>query len=223
MSIFLGRKIDYLLVSLIGFLVGLLLAPILKNIQLPFFELGFANILLTVLLLIVFANLALVFSFLIGRRIPVFLQFAKFVAVGTLNTLLDLGVLNTLIFLSGIATGWWYSMFKGASFAVAVINSYFWNKYWTFARAQKGVGNDQLGAGGSRPAASLKEFSQFIVISFIGLGINIGIASLIVNIVGPLSGISPERWANIGALAATAVSLIWNFIGYKFFVFKSNY
>lgn len=215
-----GRKKDYLLVSLIGFLIGLLLLPILKNIQLPFFEPSFENILLAILVLIVFANLALALSFLIGSRLPVFLQFAKFVAVGTLNTLLDLGVLNVLIFLTGIAVGFWYSLFKGISFILAVINSYFWNKYWTFTPTRTNAGYPQTKSESPRQSALLKEFSQFLIVSLIGLGINIGTASLVVNVVGPAANISPERWANIGALAATAVSLIWNFIGYKFFVFK---
>ncbi len=199
-------KKDYFLVSVIGFLFGLLLLPILKNLKFEFFELNFTSAATIVIGFVIFANFALFAAFLLGRRIPIILQFAKFGAVGALNTLLDLGILNLLIYFTGFAAGIYYSLFKSFSFIIANVNAYFWNKYWTF------------GSGGK---ASVKEFSQFFTVSIIGFGINVGLASLAVNIIGPLAGISAERWANIGALAATAVSLIWNFIGYKLFVFKS--
>src|SRR3989344_7425404 len=199
------RKKDYLLISIIGFLFGILLLPILKNINLQIITLNFINALIIVIAFIIFANIALKIAFIIGRRAPVIFQFAKFAAVGGLNTLLDLSILNSLIFLSGIATGYWYSGFKAISFVIASINAYFWNKYWTF------------GVGGS---VNTKEFTEFFTVSAIGFGINVGIASFLVNIVGAPAGITDNLWANVGALAATLVSLIWNFIGYKFIVFK---
>ncbi|MDP3014962.1 MAG: GtrA family protein [bacterium] len=198
-------KKDYLLISIIGFLFGLLLLPILSNINIPFFTVNLKSAFLIVIVFTVFANLALWLVSLLSRFIPVLLQIAKFAAVGGLNTLLDLGVLNVLILISGIAAGYWYPVFKGISFVIANINSYFWNKHWTF---------------GVSDSANIKEFSQFLTVSIIGFGINISAASLMVNIIGAPENISLERWANIGALSATMISLIWNFIGYKFFVFK---
>lgn len=199
------RKKDYLLISIIGFLFGVLLLPIIKNINLQAITLNFINAVIIIIAFIIFANIALKISFIIGRRIAVIFQFAKFAAVGGLNTLLDLGVLNLLIFLSGIATGYWYSGFKAFSFIIASINAYFWNKYWAF------------GVGGS---VNTKEFAAFFTVSVIGFGINVGIASFLVNVIGLPAGISENLWANIGALAATVISLVWNFIGYKFIVFK---
>lgn len=134
-------------------------------------------------------------------------QAVKFVLVGGLNTVIDFGVLNLLIFTTSIASGFGYAAFKGISFVAAVINSYFLNKFWTF----KSAGN------------SGKEFSQFFLVSLIGFGINVGVASLVVNaIANPFgfSGISDKIWANVGALAATFCAMAWNFIGYKFIVFK---
>lgn len=200
-------KKDYFVISIIGFLFGLLLLPVLSNIKLPFFAVNLKSAFLIIIGFIIFANLALWFASLLSRFVPVFLQVAKFAAVGGLNTLLDLGVLNVLILISGVAVGYWYPVFKGISFVIANINSYFWNKHWTF------------GVGGT---ANIKEFSQFLIVSIIGFGINVGIASLLVNIIGAPENISLERWANIGALSATIISLVWNFIGYKFFVFKRS-
>jgi putative flippase GtrA len=134
-------------------------------------------------------------------------QFYKFVLVGALNTLLDLAVLNGLIVLTGIAIGWHFSLFKGASFAIAVVNSYFWNKFWTFRKTKGG------GAG---------EFAQFLAVSIVGLGVNVGIASLLVNVIEPQGGATPQLWANVGAVAAIVFSTIWNFIGYKLIVFRES-
>lgn len=198
-------KKDYFLVSIVGFFFGLLLLPVLNNIKLSFVHLNFLNVCLIVVGFTVFANIALWVISLLSGRFPILLQFAKFAAIGALNTLLDLGILNLLIFVSGIVVGYWYSIFKATSFVVANINSYYWNKYWTF---------------GSSGSATVKEFSQFFIVSLVGFGINIGAASLIVNVIGPMAGISLTRWANIGAVAAIVISLVWNFVGYKFFVFK---
>jgi len=239
---------DYFLVSIIGFFFGLLLLPVLNNIKLPFLKITFNSAFLIVVGFVIFANFALWLVSLLSRLFPLLLQIAKFVAVGGLNTLLDWGILNTLIFLSGIAAGWWYSIFKSISFIVAVINSYFWNKYWTFQETQTNTDTTRIDRDYTRintdsqyksvssplqpvssQPASLKEFARFFVVSLIGFGINIGIASFIVNVVNPINlmrsissiaVITPERWANIGAFLATIFSLVWNFIGYKFIVFK---
>lgn len=200
-----GTKKDYLIVSLIGFFFGLLLLPVLNNIKLSFLEINAVTAAFIAVGFVVFADFALWIAFLVARWIPVVLQIAKFSAIGALNTLLDLGILNILIFLTAIATGWWYSVFKGISFLVAAINSYFLNRYWTF---------------GVKEEASAKEFSQFLIVSVIGFGLNVGVASLLVNVISHPANISPERWANIGALLATVCAMAWNFLGYKFFVFK---
>lgn len=199
-------KNDHLLITVIGFLFGVLLYPILKNIQLPFLQLDAMTMALIVLFFMILANVALVIASLIGRKIPFVLQFSKFAAVGAVNSVLDWGVLNVLIVLTGAAAGLPYALFKSLSFVVANINSYFWNKLWVFP---------------GRAKMNLQEIFQFFAVSAIGLVLNVATAAVIVNVVARgVEGISPERWANIGAALATVISLGWNFIGYKFIVFK---
>ncbi len=61
-------------------------------------------------------------------------------------------------------------------------------------------------------------FVSFIIVSIVGLVINIALVSLISNSV-KLSPIADEN-KNIAKVIATLVSLVWNFIGYKLFVFR---
>lgn len=140
-------------------------------------------------------------------------QFGKFILVGIMNTLVDLIILNTETILSGVKQGPGYAIQKGASFLVAVIMSYFLNKKWTFQD------NSQAEGG--------KKFSQFLFISVIGMIINVTVATLAVTYLKPiinsslhLSFLTDQAWVSVGALCGTAIGLIWNFIGYKFIVFK---
>ena len=200
------KKKDYLLVAIIGFCFSLFLIPILKNINLGF-GLGFLQIVEMVVAFTIFAVIALWISGIIAKKIPVFLQIAKFAAVGAFNTLLDGAVLNILIYLTSIASGIGYVAFKGTSFIIASLASYYWNRYWTFTAAGK---------------ATTKEFGKFFGVSVVGFLINIGVAALVVNVIGAPVGMSAGRWANVGLLFATLAALTWNFIGYKFFVFVSK-
>lgn len=136
-------------------------------------------------------------------------QVSRFIVVGVINTAVDLIVLNILIHTTGrgLHGGAYYSVFKGCSFVVATINSYFMNKYWTFA-----------GAGGNN---RLIEMSEFIIVSVVGFFINVVVASSVVTWIPPVLGLD-KYWPSFGALCGTAVGLIWNFLGYKLVVFEKR-
>lgn len=195
------KKRDGIISFILGFLIGVFFFIVLKNVEV---EIPYLWLIIPVFPFLSLLGMYLV-SFL-GKRFLIIYQAGKFALVGALNTFVDLGVLNILIWISGIATGLWYSVFKGISFLVAVINSYFWNKRWTFEK--KG----ELFVPG--------EFSKFLVVTVIGLLLNVGIASLVVNVVGPQFGISIKLWASVGAVVATLTAWIWNFLSSKFIVFK---
>lgn len=140
-------------------------------------------------------------------------QFGKFILVGIMNTLIDLIVLNIEMAVTGIVVGAGYSAEKAISFMFAVTFSYFINKHWTF--------QDSSGEGEG------KKMSQFLAVSLVGMLINVTTATIIVTYLQiPLNNIlhlpflTPQLWGTIGALGGTAVGLIWNFVGYKFIVFK---
>ncbi len=140
-------------------------------------------------------------------------QFLRFAAIGAMNTGVDLVVLNIETITTGIKDGAGYGIQKGVSFLVAVTFSYFLNKHWTFQdKSKKDEG---------------RKFSQFLFVSVIGMLINVSVATITVtylkepiNEFVSLKFLTDQLWVSIGGLAGTAVGLFWNFIGYKFWVFK---
>lgn len=208
-------KRDYYLSFLAGFLIGLLFLPILKAAKpdlydkfsffiIPFFFLG--------------TPFGLAIVHMISRKIAVFWQLGKFGVTGVLNVCVDLGVLSLLIFIStsylqiepknvifsGISFLTFYSVYKSISFIVANINSYFWNKYWTFHQEEK----------------KKTEFFQFFIVSVVGFIVNVVSASTVFKFIPPVAGLSYEQWALISAIIGSIAGLAWNFLGYKFIVFK---
>jgi putative flippase GtrA len=141
------------------------------------------------------------------QKYPFLEQFSKFIVVGVINTGIDFAVLNLLMYVTGKEKGIYYSVFKSISFIVAVTNSYYMNRRWTFAETGK---------------ANNLEFMRFIGIYLIGWGVNVSVASYMVNVVGAPKIFSPVLWANIGAVSAVAVTLFWSFLGMKFFIFNKK-
>ena len=206
---------DYKFAVALGLLIGLLLLPVLKTAS-PAIYSKFAIIIVPFFLLA--TPIGLRIAFYIGQKIAIIYQIAKFGVIGVGNVLVDLGVLSliTILFSSyfkieskdamiGAVT--FYSLFKSVSFIVANINSYFWNKYWTFDQGKK--------------KQTKSEFVQFFAVSVIGFLINVFVASVVFNIIiGSIVTMTGGQLGLIGAAAGSIAGLAWNFIGYKLWVFK---
>jgi len=145
-------------------------------------------------------------AYLLGKKFLFIFQLAKFLLVGTLAAIFDLGILSLFIGYSGVIAGLGFSFFKGISFIIATSAKYFADKFWAFKKTETSGMN--------------REFGKFFIVTIIGLVINVAVASWIVNRVGPQFGLPPEIWANFAGIAAILVTFIWNFISYKFLVFK---
>ena len=193
---------DYRLVAIIGFLVGILALIPLKNIGIA---ISFPLFFVSVVGFTFFAPLSFFILKLLSNYWPIFEQFSKFAAVGALNSLINLSVLNILIFFTNITEGIYFSGFASVAFIVSKINSYLWNKFWTFE---------------SKTKITIKEYIHFSIFTLAGLLLNVGIISLLVSWVGAPHGISPRVWVNISAIAAIIAIMAWNFLTYKKIVFK---
>lgn len=211
-------KKDYFFGISAGFLIGLLAMPVLQTAR-PSLYHRFAWAIFPFFLIA--TPVGLIVARWIGTRISVVWQIAKFGVIGVLNTLVDWGVLTALILVLRSTRGinstasvvtisaltiTWYTVYKSISFIVAVVNSYYWNKYWTFAT---GI-----------VAKTKSEFTQFFLVSVVGFFINVGISSYIFKAVAPLGGMTTDQWGLVGAAIGSALGLAWNFVGYKFIVFK---
>lgn len=195
-------KKDIFFALIIGIVSALLIWPLWLNLGI------FLNYWSFRFVLLIICPLGAISILLIAQWLKkinnIFWQFAKYGLVGILNTLLDFGILNLLSYLTKIYQGGWLILFNFFAFFIANINSYFWNKYWTFSKEDKG---------------KTQEFTKFFVVSLIGYGLN-SLALWAVTTSSPMLDLSVAQWENIGKLLGTVFSLIWNFIGYKIFVFK---
>lgn len=72
-------------------------------------------------------------------KFPIILQLTRFAAIGVLNTALDFLVLNFLSKTLGITKGFELGGVNAPGFILAVIQSYVWNKYWTFSAVEAQV------------------------------------------------------------------------------------
>ena len=130
-------------------------------------------------------------------------QIIKFSAVGIINTAVDFAVLNILLSFKSFRKR--PIVANTISVSVAIVNSYLWNKYWTFA-------------GGQAKYVASAQFSIFVFASLIGLLINSGVMYLILRYIFPKKK-NDRIFINIAKLVAIAISMIWNFLAYKLLVF----
>lgn len=199
------KKIDYAIAGLVGFLAGVALVP-------TAYAVGVHNA--PVLLVLPWIGavcivLGVGLGEFLARWIPMFAQLGKFGAIGILNTAIDFAVLNILSRASGITAGIVLGGVNMPGFAIAVVNSYFWNKLWVFRDKTKGE-------------SLLGDFPRFFVVTLIGVLINSGLIIALTTYAPFLAGIAPGTRLNIAKAAATLVTLIWNFAGYKLIVFRTQ-
>lgn len=147
-------------------------------------------------------------------------QFLKFATVGAMNTAIDWSlaffltfytplprVLGTgLVSLTGVpirpevAAVW---LTKLLSSGTATINSFIWNRRWTFRVRGK--------------QARARQFAKFVTVNVIGMLLNSTITTLLLRPFLP----EPPRIAFLACQAtATALVLFWNFFANKYWTFR---
>ncbi len=204
------------------------------------------------------------------QRRPVIMQLLRFAAIGSLNTALDIVILNYITKSFNVTSDFSLGALNAISFAIAIIQSYLWNRAWSFAQNSGttifqnfvrlvlvgGLGFATflavfLGAANYAHSSFFllvlvgfvviefilwmafalrfgqkqgvgSQFTTFIIVSLIGLLINSVIIVVASNYITPYleTSVNADTIKNVAKIMATAVSLIWNFIGYKLIVFK---
>jgi len=141
---------------------------------------------------------------------PVWLgQAAKFLSVGILNTALDASLYlmltrwlalryaaASLTGYSGQGLSTLQTLAKGISYGAGILNSFCWNRSWTF----------------KSDASAVTTFAPFALANLAALAINAGVMHICLNALG-LHEIP-------SLVLATGSTLLWNFIISKFVIFK---
>ena len=143
-------------------------------------------------------------------------HFIKFVCVGALNFLVDYGVLSLL----NVVLGWPLVISNVISYTCGVVNSFIFNRFWTFKMKVKFFSKytvTRTPRGGGKPRTARvwflsADFIKFVFVNLVSLGVN----TLAVYILGEMYGLS-NLWAK---LIATVFSFIVNFAGNKLLVFR---
>lgn len=133
-------------------------------------------------------------------------QFFGYGAVGLLNTAINFSLINLAIVLTGISNGPWFIVISFCTFCIVVLHSFLWNRNVIFARAN--------------PAKLHREYAAFFGISGASTLISLFLLNLLVNVIGPQWGLGAHAWANVALVLLIPFSVVFNFLGYKLFVFK---
>lgn len=155
-------------------------------------------------------------------------QFLKFATVGALNTAIDWGLGFFLTFYTGIprllgtpfatllhlpaglvgasvrpevAAVW---ITKILSSGTATINSFIWNRRWTFQIRDR--------------HARTRQFAKFVIVNIIGMTLNATITTLIVR---PFLPAPPKLIFMLAQATATGIVLFWNFFANKYWTFRT--
>src|SRR6476469_7763977 len=120
---------------------------------------------------------------------PVILKILRFVAIGVINKELDFVILNFISKSLGITAGLQLGTINIVGFAAAMIQSYFWNRHWTFDAQQT--------------ADVLKNFVRLVIIG------GIGAAGFIAVLAGAKINAAPIYYILILAIFLVAQVAAW--------------
>lgn len=137
-------------------------------------------------------------------------EITVFSVIGILNTSIDIGVFMFLKYIFQIDNqSVWLILINLISIILAIIFSYFANKYFTFKNKSK---------------TNTKEVTSFIFVNVFGFVVNTIILRIVISILPDDISVAFIPFlinsALIGKILATAGSMIVSFIGYKLFVFN---
>lgn len=97
-----------------------------------------------------------------------------------------------------------FTALKVITAGLAILNSFYWNRKWTFGIR----GKEERG----------RQFAKFLAVSLIGMLLNVVVATLVNR---AATGSESQRWL-VATLVATLLVAVWNFCGQRFFAFRKE-
>ncbi|KKS96316.1 hypothetical protein A3B05_01420 [Candidatus Giovannonibacteria bacterium RIFCSPLOWO2_01_FULL_43_160] len=213
-------KKDYLIGAVAGFFTGALALVILSFLKISF---PYQYIIALVFIPILWAAGVWFGDFLGARAKPFFSQFGRYAAAGFLSTAIDFSVLNFTSYITGVTAGVIVGWVNAPGFLIAVINGYLWNKLWVFAPQTRFRSLTDPNLVWVKTGL-FADFPKFLAVGIGGLIINsvLIIALTTYAPVSIISAVGPSKWLNVAKFIANIAVIIWNFLGFKFFVFSAK-
>ena len=131
---------------------------------------------------------------IIGKKFLFVSQAGKFALVGAFADVVDIKAFQLLFWLAPFSL-----FFKGISFLMATGIKYWANKHWAFEKHEGG------------------QVAQFFIVTLVGLAIDI-LAFYFLSKIS--TGITSKLWVELSIILSALITAVWNFLGYKFLVFK---
>jgi len=133
-------------------------------------------------------------------------QVLRFGLVGGLNTLVDLLILNGLLWLFPTTSSLMLLAYNALAYSLGAVNSFLLNKYWTFGRRQK---------------TTRRELVRFTLTTLGGIGWSNSILWLASTVLHPFL-VNPTVWANASKVLAIGGTALISYLGMRLWVFVSN-
>ncbi len=130
-------------------------------------------------------------------------QVLRFGLVGGLNTMVDLFVLNSLIWLFPTTNTFTLLTYNVFAFSVGAFNSFLLNKYWTFKNQRQ---------------ITSQEVKRFALTTLLGLAWSTIVLWFVGNFLHPFE-MNAVLWANISKGIAIASSSLLSYLSMHFWVF----
>ena len=136
-------------------------------------------------------------------RFHVFSQVLRFSMVGGLNTLVDLGILNSLLWLFPTNSTPTLLAYNSLAYSLGAVNSFLLNKYWTFGQKQK---------------ATRGELTRFALTTLFGIAWSTLILWLASLVLHPIL-VNTTVWANASKVIAIGGTSLISYLGMRLWVF----
>lgn len=140
-----------------------------------------------------------------GVHIQTYRQFIRFVFVGCSNTVIDVFVLNALLWLWPTRSAALLVLLNSITYATGAINSFILNRYWTFQRV-------------GRPVSY--EARRFVLVTLGGILCNDILFGLLTGVVHP-GALNSTLWTSIVKVISIGGTVLVSYLAMRLWVFAS--
>ena len=138
------------------------------------------------------------------------IRFLKFAFVGVTGTIVDFGIMNLLRLAANMPLIW----AQAISFAIAVVNNFLWNRYWTYPE--------------SRSKTPQRQFLQFALINVVGILIRTPLVTWFDKIILaqldkralnlPLENYIISQ--NLALVLTVGIVMLWNYFSNRYWTYS---